>query len=157
MNTLAFVESVLRDMRYALRMIRTKPGFSMPALLSLALGIGGNIAIFSVINAVVLRPLPYPEPESLAGVYNSARLQGEVFPSLPLSLGIYRAYQERAQNFQSFGVWTPGAATVTGIGDSEHVATVTMTDGYSARWGCRPTWADGSQARMMRRAALREL
>src|SRR5581483_4264811 len=72
MNTLAFVDGALRDMRHALRMIRTKPGFSVPALLSLALGIGANIAIFSVVNGVLIRPLPYPEPEKLAGVFNSA-------------------------------------------------------------------------------------
>jgi hypothetical protein len=59
MNTLTFLEGLLRDARHAIRMIRTKPGFSLAVLLSLALGIGANTAIFSVLNAVLIRPLPY--------------------------------------------------------------------------------------------------
>ena len=70
MNTLTFIEGLLRDARHALRMIRTKPGFSVAALLSLALGIGANTAIFSVVNAVLIRPLPYPVSDALVGVFN---------------------------------------------------------------------------------------
>src|SRR5262249_25956862 len=103
-------------------------------------------AIFSVVNAVVLRPLPYPEPEALAGVYNSGVFHGEVIRNMPLLLGMYRTYQEGAQTFQAFGVWTPGAATGTGSGDPEQIATVTMTNGvlralgvpaYLGRWFSR--------------------
>src|SRR5579864_1968829 len=125
-------------MRYAVRMIRTKPGFSVPALLSLALGIGPNIAIFSVVNAVLIRPLPYPEPESLVGVFNSAVFQGEPIHNMDLSLGMYAAYKENAQAFQEFGVWTAGAASVTGLGEPEQVATVTMTEGVLPALGVRP-------------------
>ncbi len=135
---LTFLEGALRDMRHAGRMIRTRPGFSVPALLSLGLGIGANIAIFSVVNAVLIRPLPYPEPDSLVGVFNSAVFQGEAINNMPLSLSMYAAYEDSAQTFQEFGVWTPGAATITGIGDPEQIATVTMTDGVLAALAVRP-------------------
>jgi predicted permease len=138
MNTSTWIEGVLRDLRHALRMIRTKPGFSVPALLSLALGIGANIAIFSVVNSVLIRPLPYPQPEALVGVFNSAVFQAQAMDNLPLSLGMYAAYAKGAQTLQEFGVWTPGAATATGIGDPEQIATVTMTHGVLPALGVRP-------------------
>jgi putative ABC transport system permease protein len=135
---LTFVEGALRDVQHAMRMIRTKPGFSVPALLSLALGIGANIAIFSVVNGVLIRPLPYPEPEALVGVFNSAVFHGEAMNDMPLSLNMYVAYEKSAQTFREFGVWTAGASTVTGIGDPEQIATMTMTPGVLAALGVRP-------------------
>jgi predicted permease len=138
MNTLTFFEGMLRDLRHALRMIRTKPGFCVPALLSLALGIGANIAIFSVVHAVLIRPLPYPEPEKLVGVFHSAVFSGQVFKDMPLSLGMYTAYKQDARSFEEFGVWTAGAATVTGIGDPEQIPTVSMTHGVFRALRVRP-------------------
>src|SRR3954454_4533303 len=75
MNTITFIEGVLRDARHAVRMIRANPGFSVTALLSLALGIGANTAIFSMLNAVLIRPLPYPGSDALVGVYNTLVIQ----------------------------------------------------------------------------------
>jgi putative ABC transport system permease protein len=129
---------VLREIRHALRMIRTKPGFSTPALLSLTLGIGANIAIFSVINAVLIRPLPYPQAEKLVGVFNSAVFSGQVIKDWPLTLAMYPTWKEDARSFEEFGVWTEGAATVTGLGEPEQVASVTMTHGVLHALGIRP-------------------
>jgi putative ABC transport system permease protein len=143
MNTLTFIEGLLRDARHAVRMIRTKPGFSVAALLSLALGIGANTAIFSVLNAVLIRPLPYPGSDVLVGVFNRLVIQGQVFEDADLSQGMYAACKEGARAFESFGVWIPGAATVTGMGDPEQLVTVTATQGvlptlgvpaYIGRW-----------------------
>ncbi len=138
MNTLTFLESAWRDLRQALRMIRTKPGFSVPALLSLALGIGANVAIFSVVDAVLIRPLPYRAPDKLISVVNTAVFSGQVFKDWPLSLDMYAEYKQNAKSFQEFGVWTPGSAAVTGIGDPEQIATVSMTAGVLRALGVRP-------------------
>jgi predicted permease len=138
MNTLAFLEGLLRDARHALRMIRRNPGFSTAAILSLTLGIGANTAIFSVVNAVLIRPLPYPEPEALVGVFNSGELQGETFNDMGLGPGMWAALKEHSAAFQEFGVWSSGPATVTGSGDPEQVTTVRMTQGVLPTLGAQP-------------------
>jgi len=143
MNTLNFVEGLLRDARHAMRMVRTKPGFSLAVLLSLSLGIGANTAIFSVLNAVLIRPLPYPGSDRLVGVFNRIVIQGQVFQDAELSARMYAKCKESARVFESFGVWSPGGATVTGRGDPEQLATITLTQGvlptlgvpaYIGRW-----------------------
>ena len=138
MNTLTFLEGLLRDARHALRMIRLNPVFSTAAILSLALGIGANTAIFSVVNAVLIRPLPYPRPESLVGVFNSAVIQSETFTDMALGPGMYAALKEHSAAFQEFGVWSSGTATVTGIGDPEQIKTVAMTQGLLPTLGAQP-------------------
>jgi putative ABC transport system permease protein len=138
MNTLAFLGELSRDVRHAFRMIRMNPGFGAAAILSLALGIGANTAIFSVVNAVLIRPLPYPEPESLAGVFNSGVIQGETFNDMGLAPGMYAGLKERSKTFQEFGVWWSGTATVTGVGDPEQIKTVWMTQGVLPALGAWP-------------------
>ena len=138
MNTLTLLEGLLQDVRHALRMVRMNPGFSTAAILSLALGIGANTAIFSVVNAVLIRPLPYQEPESLVGVFNSGVIQGETFNDMALGPGMYAGLKEHSAIFQEFGVWVSGAATVTGIGDSEQIKTVMMTQGLLPALGVQP-------------------
>jgi predicted permease len=132
------VEDLMRDLRYALRMIVTKPSFSFPALLSLSLGIGANVALFSVVNAVLIRPLPYPSPERLVGVFNSAAFAGQVIKEWPLSLDLYATYKENASAFEELGVWTAGTATVTGAGRPEQIKTVAMTHGVLRALGVKP-------------------
>lgn len=143
MNTLTFMEGLLQDARHAVRIIRTKPGFSAAVLLSLALGIGANTAIFSVLNAVLIRPLPCPGSDALVGVFNRVVIQEQVFEDAELSPGMYAACKENAKAFESFGVWTSGAATVTGMGDPEQLVIATATQGvlptlgvtaYIGRW-----------------------
>ena len=134
----SFIETTIQDLRYAIRLILARPTFSAPALLSLALGIGGNIAIFSVINAVLIRPLPYVKPEKLVGVFNSAVLPGLTMRELPLTLDLYSAYKEKVGSFEEFGVWTSDSASVTRAGAPEQVPTVSMTSGVLRALGIKP-------------------
>ncbi|MBV8906072.1 MAG: ABC transporter permease, partial [Acidobacteriia bacterium] len=134
----SFVETMIQDLRYALRLIRARPGFSAPAILSLALGIGGNIAMFSVVDTVLIRPLPYARPEKLVGVFNSAVFPGLTIREWPLTLDMYSAYNENARTFEEFGVWTSDAAAVTGAGAPEQVPTVSMTHGVLRALGVKP-------------------
>jgi putative ABC transport system permease protein len=138
MNTLIFLEGLVRDVRHALRMIRMNRGFSAAAILSLALGIGANVAIFSVVNAVLIRPLPYPDAESLVGVFNSSMIEGVTFNDMGLGPSIYAGLKEHSAAFQEFGVWQAGTATEIGTGEPEQIKTVTMTREVLTALGVTP-------------------
>jgi predicted permease len=103
-----------QDLRYAVRRITRSRGFSTLVILTLALGIGANTAIFSVVNAVLLRPLPYDEPSSLVSIQHR-------YPSLDLdasvSAGGFRDYRDRTRSFANVAVQSGWGANLTGFGD----------------------------------------
>jgi putative ABC transport system permease protein len=96
MNSIGFLETVAQDLRYALRVLGKSPGFAAVAILSLALGIGANTAVFSVIHAVLLRPLPYPEPGRLAIVGQQGSHGAVSLPELTFWKEHTRAFQSAA-------------------------------------------------------------
>src|SRR5271154_896822 len=97
------LESLVADAKFALRQLRRSPGFALPAILTLALGIGANTAIFTLIDSIMLRPLPYPQQEQLV------RISG-TFPK-----GWVRAWQEHSQSFGSISGYAPNTeSNVTG-------------------------------------------
>jgi putative ABC transport system permease protein len=116
-------------------LIRTHPGFVLTVVLSLALGIGANTTIFSVVYGVLIQPLPYPHADELVGIYNRVTISGQVFEDAALSPRMYAACRDDCQAFEQFGVWTSSAATVTGAGEPEQVATATVTHGVLPAFG----------------------
>ncbi len=132
MNTVAFLDTLARDIRYGLRALRHNPMFTAVALLTLAIGIGANTAVFSVLNCVLLQPLHYPHAEELVALRQlapGAAGLASFSEGLPLSPSMYYTYSEHNRTFQSLGVWTPQAANVTGMAEPEQVRVVAVSEG----------------------------
>jgi predicted permease len=138
MNNIGWIERLTNDLRVTLRMIRKSPGFALAAIMTLALGIGATTAVFSVVNAVLIRPLPYPDPDSVVGVWHSAQFQGITSNNIRLSSTMYLTYREQAETFADFGVWRSTRASVTGLGEPEQVPALVVTYGTLPAVGVRP-------------------
>jgi predicted permease len=126
------VEDFMRDVRYALRMLGKAPGFTIVALLTVAIGIGANAAVFSVVNSVLLKPLNYPRADELISLHQTAPGAAGLADfenGLLLSPSMYTTYSEQNRTFQSAGVWDTGTASVTGLAEPEQVRTVDVSDG----------------------------
>lgn len=110
---------MLNDLRLALRSLKKSPGFSVVAILTLALGVGANTAVFSLINAVLLRPLPYPDPDRLVLVWESAPFFG--LRDSPVSPANYVDWKARSRSFESIGAIEDRGYRLTGDGQPEVV------------------------------------
>jgi hypothetical protein len=130
MNTALFFDSLVRDTRHGLRALRKNPGFTVVALLTLALGIGANTAVFG-----------YPKPEQLVALRQiapGAAGLASFNDGLPLSLSMYVTYSEHNQSFQNMGVWVTTTANITGLAEPEQVRTIVVSNGVLEALGVPP-------------------
>ena len=105
--------NILRDVRFGVRLLRRNPGFAAVAILALALGIGATTAIFSVVYATLLAPLPYPQPDQLVMVWS--RVQGNRNVS---AAGTYLEWKRLSTAFQSLNAWTGGSRQSRDVGSA---------------------------------------
>jgi predicted permease len=145
-RSLPLLETLFHDLRYAARMLGRNPGFTAAAVLVLALGIGANTALFSVVNGVLLRPLPYPQPEQLVTLRESK----PNFATGSISLPHFLDWQKDNRTFASMAAMRGGRSLVlTGLGDAEQLDCVMLTSGYFEQLGIRPvigrTFTEGEE------------
>ncbi|HTV55441.1 MAG TPA: ABC transporter permease, partial [Terriglobia bacterium] len=131
-----WLEELWQDMRYGLRQLRRSPGFTAVAVITLALGIGATTAIFSVVQGVLLKPLPYPHADRLVDVEETAH--GLHLSHLRMCQAFYFMYREDSRTFEDVGVYRGFSATVTGLGAPERLPAVVVTDGVLPILGMRP-------------------
>jgi putative ABC transport system permease protein len=126
----SFIESVAQDIRFGLRMLRKNPGFTAVAVLTLALGIGANGAIFSVVNSVLLHPLAYKDPGRLVTVLR--------YGNYPISVANYLDYRNQSGSFEQLGAaeyWSPNLA---GVDPPEHLLGLRVTQNTLPLLGIQP-------------------
>jgi len=123
-------------MKSVLRRLARSPMFAVITLITLAIGIGANTAIFSVVNGVLLKPLPFPHPEQLVGVWETTRIPGlNVVNASPAT---YFTFREESRTFQDSGAWRSDSVSVTGNGEPERVDSLSVTDGTLPVLGIQP-------------------
>jgi putative ABC transport system permease protein len=132
-----FLEVLMQDLRYGLRMLRKAPGFAAIAIITLALGIGANTAIFSVVNGVLLRPLPYEDPGRLVNVFNTAPSRDlDHFGGSPPD---FRTLREHNRTLASLSALSHKNFNLTGTFQSERLRAATVSVEYFTTLGVKPT------------------
>jgi predicted permease len=131
---LPWVESLAQDVRFGLRMLRKNPGFTVVAVLTLALGIGANTAIFSVVDAVLLHPIPYPQPDRLVSMY----VTWPWYPHAAFTYPNFLDMQPETRSLSGVAGWLFDSVTLTGTGEPEQVRGKMTTANYFSLLGVHP-------------------
>jgi hypothetical protein len=136
-----WLQSAAQDLRFAARLLIRNPTFTIVAVLTLAVGIGANTAVFSVVNSVLLEPLPYPQSQALVSLRQIAPGAAGLASSadgLNLSPSMYFTYAEQNRTFESLGVWVVTSGTVTGVAEPEQVRAIGVSDGLLQAFDVAP-------------------
>jgi len=151
MRSIPVLETLWRDVRFSVRSILGSPTLAATVVGTLAIGIGATTVIFSVVNGVLLKPLPYPQPDELVSLAH--KMPNGISGSASF---LYFTYAEHNRTFQSSGLWASGAGTITGRGDPEQVPRIGVTPEVLALLGVAPargrlfTAADGQPGSPLR-------
>ncbi|HLY59720.1 MAG TPA: ABC transporter permease [Terriglobia bacterium] len=129
------------QLKQVLRRLRRAPMFTVITLVTLAVGVGASTAVFSVLEGVLLKPLPYSHPENLVGVWHAA--PGINIPELTLGPSNYFIYREQNHAFEDIGIYTGDSVTITGVGEPEHLRSLLVTDGTFPILGVAPMLGRG--------------
>src|SRR6202035_2149802 len=118
------------------RRLRRAPLFTIVTLITLAAGVGANTTVFSVLEGILLKPLPYSQPEELVGVWHNA--PGINIPELNMAPSNYFIYREQGRTFQDVGMYQGDSVSVTGVGEPEQVASLNVSDATLSILGVQP-------------------
>ena len=119
------MSTLIHDLRYGVRILLKQPGFTLVAVITLALGIGANTAIFSLVNSILLRPLPFREPDRLVWMLQASPKLG--LESWGVSQADFAAYREQNRSFESVAIYNTTATNLTGAGEPERLPIATVT------------------------------
>ena len=129
-----YMDNLLQDLRYAARTLVKAPGFAAVVVLTLGLGIGANSAIFSVIDGVLLRPLPYRQPDRIVRIFFSS---GD-YPKFPINMFDFRDFRARSHSFEALAAFTRGDVQLSGSGEPVRLPAFRVTAGYFRVLGIAP-------------------
>ena len=132
------MESILKDIQFGVRSLLKRPGFTLIVVLTLGLGIGANTAIFSVVNAVFLKPLPYPNPEQLVTIWGKLPAHG--LNQLDASAAEFVDYRDRNHSFSAIATYATLGRNLTGAGNPERVNATFVTHGFFDVLGVQPIY-----------------
>src|SRR5215218_8194505 len=130
------MENLSSDIRYALRNLLKRPGFTFIAVLTLALGIGANTAIFSAINALLLKPLPFPELDRVVAIWDKLPSRGLMHNEV--AIANYLDWQSQSQSFEQLAVYRWWSANLTGVDTPERIQGFLVSPNYLDAIGMKP-------------------
>ena len=148
LSTKTTMNTLIQDLRYGVRILLKQPGFTLVAVITLALGIGANTAIFSLVNSILLRPLPFRDPDRIVRLIQASPKLG--LASWGVSQADFAAYSDQNRSFETVALYNSGAINLTGAGEPERLPMTSVTADFFKVFGVNPllgrTFAAGEDA-----------